>query len=277
MLEAISNVINNIPGDENSDTFMQDGLLHCNKCREPKQMFLNIFGGQQIVHIMCDCEKKEEQERQLKFRTTLNDEEIERSRCIAMNSPEFYKHVFANDSGQQPAMKKIRKYANDFKTNYERNTGLLLYGPCESGKTFAAECIANRAVDLGYPVLVTNFGKIAEEIMACPFDERAAYYSCLSKYPLLVIDDLGRERETDYMMEVIQRVIDERDRSGKPMIISTNFSPDEVNRPKNDNWARVFSRIKRTCYPILFEGGFFRTEQFKKNKSEMDKYFSDCE
>lgn len=276
MVNAIKSAIENVPEIIPEDCYMKDGLLHCSKCNEPKQFMLPIFGDKKLVYIMCQCERDAEKALQLKFRTDMNDEEIARSRSIASTSKNFSEHTFDKDDGSQPEMKKIRKYAKDFKTHYERQSGLLLYGPCESGKTFAAECIANRVVEMGYPALVTNFSKISESLMACNFDERTAYYSCLTKYPLLVIDDLGVERETDYMMEIIQRVIDERDTSGKPMIITTNFSPEEINNPKTDDWARVFSRIKRTCYPILFKDGNFRSQQFKSNLSEMDKYFSDC-
>lgn len=274
MVDAIASVINSIPVSEPEGMFLKDGLYHCKECGQPKQTGIHIFGQDKNVWIMCKCEKEQEEADKLKFKTDMTNEEITRIRSVAMNSPDFKDHTFANDNGKQPnLMKNCQKYANDFKLHLEKGSGLLMYGSCGTGKTYAAEAIANRVIDAGYPVLITNFGKIAEAVTACGFDERAYYYSSLTKYPLIVIDDMGRERETDYMMEIIQRVIDERDRSGKPMIISTNFSNEDFKNPRNDNWARVFSRIFRTCYPMKFDGDDNRKVDARDNFREMKNYF----
>lgn len=275
--DVITDVINAIPVPEYDGMTLKDGLYYCAKCNTPKQAKISIFGTEKTVWVMCDCEAQHEADEKLKFRTNMTNEEIERSRQVAMLNPDFKDHTFANDHGRQPMMKNCRKYANDFRKHLEAGRGLLLYGSCGTGKTYAAEAIANKVIDQNYPVLVTNFGKIAEAVGTCNFDERAAYYSSLSKYPLLIIDDLGRERETEFMMEIIQRVIDERDRSGKPMIISTNFGNDDFKNPRTDAWARVFSRIFRTCYPIKFDGADNRKADALDNFKEMKKYFEDTD
>lgn len=272
---SLLGAINSIPVPEQhpEGMYMQDGLYHCEKCRTPKQTAIKIFGTERIVWVMCDCEIQEEKDKQLKLKTNMNNEEIARSRQLAMLNPDFVEHTFANDNGKQPKIKDCRNYANDFKTNYESGRGLILYGSCGTGKTYAAEAIANRVIDQGYPALITNFSKISEAVGTCNFEEKAAYYSSLTKYPLLVIDDLGRERETDYMMEIVQRVIDERSRSGKPMVISTNFTSENFKNPHSDAWARVFSRIFRYCYPIKFDGEDNRKIEANENFREMKKYF----
>lgn len=270
--EAISNIPE--PEIEPKDSFMKDGLWHCSKCGTPKQMHLNIFNTQKIVYIMCDCEKQASEDEMLKFRTTMNNEEIERSRKMALKDPEFRNHNFANDDGSVPKMKECRMYATDFENNLKRGSGILMYGPCGTGKSYAAEAIANRLIDNGFPVMITNFGKIAEAIMASTFEERGYFYSSLTKYPLIVIDDLGVERETEFMMEVMNRVIDERVRSAKPMIITTNFTSEEMKNPRSDDWARIFSRITSCCYPMKFEGDDKRKVKASKNYKEMNKYFN---
>jgi DNA replication protein DnaC len=54
-------------------------------------------------------------------------------------------------------------------------------------------------------------------------EEKNAYISDLMRYPLLILDDFGMERQTEYALEQIFNVIDARYRSGKPLIITTNL------------------------------------------------------
>lgn len=263
------------PKTEPDECYLKDGLLYCRKCDTPKQTKISIFGTEKIVYCMCECETHAEKNMQLAVRSSMREEEIERARRMALDSPEFPTHTFANDSGIQPMIKHCQMYAREFETKAKNGSGLLIYGNCGTGKSYGAECIANYVIDRGKAALVTNFSKISEVVSAVPFEEKAAYFSSLRKYPLLVIDDLGVERETEYMMEIINRVIDERERSGKPMIITTNFSWEEICNPRNDDWARIFSRILKRNYPLRFEGDDLRkVEHMKMRKTEHEFYNS---
>lgn len=274
MIDALAGTIDAIPDNISDMGFMKDGLLHCNECKQPKQMKLKIFGGEKIVYIMCECEKRKDEAEMLKFRTDLNNEEINRMMDIALPNPEMKKHTFDNDNGKQPRMREAARYARDFNLHLKTGSGLILYGECGTGKSYAAEAIANKLIKSGYPVMITKFSLIAEAVSKSGYEERSNYYSGLNKYPLLIIDDMGVEKETEYMMEVINRVVDERDRAGKPLIITTNMTADEMKNPRNDEWARIFSRLMKRCIPLKFEGGDMRKEQFAKHAREMQKYFN---
>lgn len=279
MNEALlASAINQIPqphGDE--DGYIKDGLLYCSTCNHPKQTKINIFGGEKIVYVMCLCETRREEEARKNFKAVISGEELNRMLDIALPDPDMRNHTFDNDNGKQPRMKDAYKYAKDFGMHLERGSGLLIYGECGTGKSYAAEAIANQVIRDGYPTLITRFSIIAEAASKCGYEERSNYYASLNKYPLLVVDDLGVEKETEYMMEVIHRVVDERDRSGKPMIISTNKTIDDIKRPKSDEWARIWSRIMRRCIPLKFTGPDMRKEQFAEHYRKMQKYFSEEE
>ena len=254
-------------------TLEDDGLLYCRKCGEPRQFQFTVFGKMRTEYVMCRCQKAADEEERLKFKTNLSNEEIARMRNIALPSDERRSHTFAADNHSQPKMAQCRKYANDFENNYKRGAGILMYGACGTGKSYAADAIANKVIDLGYSALITNFGEIAKNVSGVGYDDRAIYYAGLTKYALLVIDDMGVEKETDFMLELIHRVVDERVKSGKPMIISTNFSPERIKCPPNDEWARIMSRITLVCYPMLFEGEDMRKLDATKNYRKMKAYF----
>lgn len=245
----------------------EDGLFYCEKCHTPKQTKITIFGTEKTVWCMCSCETAAENSKNAAFRQQLENEEIERTRTSATKDNEFRHHTFANDNGRQPMISQCKAYADNFPEKLSSGNGLLIYGDIGTGKSYSAEAIANELIDQGYPVLVTSMSKIAEEVSATEWGEKGAYFSRLNRYQLIVIDDLGAERETEYMMEIIYRVVDERDRSGKPMVITTNFSWEQIKSPKNDEWARIISRILKKGYPLKFEGA----DQRKINHMEMRK------
>lgn len=88
--------------------------------------------------------------------------------------------------------------------------GVVFFGPVGSGKTFAAGCIANALLDRGVPVLMTNFPKL----LALAGDGREVSWTeeiqKMQNYSLVILDDFGAERESEYALEKIFYVIDER-------------------------------------------------------------------
>lgn len=86
-------------------------------------------------------------------------------------------------------------------------------------------------------------------------------------YDLLIIDDLGVERNTEYAMEQMFHVIDCRYRSRKPMIITTNLKLEEIKNPPDLAHARIYDRILERCAPILFDGKNFREENAEATKA----------
>ena len=96
---------------------------------------------------------------------------------------------------------------------------------------------------------MTNFTTILNNLGAS-FEGRNEYIERLCRFPLLIIDDLGTERGTEYALEHVYNVIDSRYRSGKPLILTANISPDVLNNPPDIAHARIFSRLLEMCVPI---------------------------
>ena len=69
------------------------------------------------------------------------------------------------------------------------------------------------------PVCMTNFAAILNDL-AASFAGRTEYISRLCSFPLLIIDDFGMERGTEYGLEQVYNVIDSRYRSRKPLIVT---------------------------------------------------------
>ena len=90
--------------------------------------------------------------------------------------------------------------------------------------------------------------------MDCEFGEKRDYLNSMRKYKLLVIDDLGTERDTEFMNEVVFSVIDERQVSQLPLIVTTNLTGEELKHPKSVHSERIFSRLFEMCIPVEVKG-----------------------
>ena len=205
----------------------QDGLLYCKSCGGARQRKLNVpLVGERIVGIMCDCmvaEKKKAEQQQ-----KANENDIKRKICFAESN--MYKWTFQNSDGNNPQMEKVmQNYVKNFTAFRKDGKGLLLWGSVGTGKTYMAACIANALIDEGYKVLMTNFASLTNKIQGM-FEGKQNFINSLNNYALLIIDDLGAERKSEFMQEMVFNIIDSRYRSGLPMIITTNLSIEEINK-----------------------------------------------
>lgn len=276
MLQKIlKDVSGNVPAPKDDEVYLgEDGFLHCKKCGGARECIPASSGRFAFkVGCLCPCRMEEENIKNMQLKTDMSEIEIRKARQLASKDPSFKDHTFENDNGRQPLMKQCKKYASDFAMHLRNHSGLLIYGNCGSGKTYAADAIANSVINQGYAAIVTSFAKIAETVGEIGYEGRSEYYESLMKVPLLIIDDLGTERETEYMMEITHRVIDDRDKSQKPLIITTNFTMDDIKNPRNDEWARIWSRIMRNCYPLHFEGEDVRFGSGFERNLKLKKYY----
>ena len=146
----------------------------------------------------------------------------------------------------------------------------MLWGDVGTGKSFAAACIANALLEQATPVLMTNFSKILNQMGTMYTEERYQYIASFSHYPLLIIDDLGIERSTEYAKEQVYAVIDERYKANLPLIITTNLTISEIRNPENVADARIYSRVLEMCTPIQV-GGADRRQSASREKQAVVK------
>ena len=74
----------------------------------------------------------------------------------------------------------------------------LLWGDVGTGKSFIAGCIANALLDKGVPVIMTNFARLLNKLTDMYAGDRNAYIDSFNRYQLMIIDDLGIERNSEF-------------------------------------------------------------------------------
>lgn len=248
---------------EQGDYYGEDGLLVCGKCNTPKQTRIYIFGEERRPMCLCKCEAERLEREDQELKMAEFERRVKQLRLSGFRDSEMEKCTFDNDDKKNAKISEIaRNYVDHFKKMKEDGKGLLIYGDVGTGKTFIAACIANALIDKGYPCMVTNFPRLVNTITGM-YEGKQQYIDSLNKFALLVIDDLAAERDTEYMSEIIQTIIDSRCRAGLPMIITTNLTSSELQNPADMRKKRIYSRLYDMCIPVKMEGRDRRRQEMR--------------
>ncbi len=247
------------------------GLLICGQCRTRKQKKISFLGEERIVGCLCRCaaEKLEKEREEYRVKEELLN--IQKMKSAGLQDRTFYNYILDRCDASQENAVYAKRYVEHFSEMVQTGQGLLFWGNVGTGKTFLAGCIANALLEQKIPVLMTSFPKILNALGGLYSSERNEYLASLNHYTLLVIDDMGIERESQYTAETIYTVIDERYKSGKPFIITTNIQLDALKNPQDVEHARIYDRIMERCMPVYFGGRNYRSELGQENRDMAKK------
>lgn len=246
------------------DYHNEDGLLMCGKCHTQKECVLTKRDSTtRTVHCACECSvaqnAKEAEEKRKRDRLQYLDS----MRRTGFPDAEMREWTFAkSDHTDQKNENIARKYVANFDAMRSQGTGLLLCGPVGTGKSFLGAAIANELISQGTPCLMTNFSRIISRISE-KFGGDQKYLDNLNRFDLLIIDDLGAERDSEYMWEKVMDVIDARYRAGLPLIVTTNLKPKDLYDPSDIRRQRVFSRLKEMCIFLEVNGADRRSKKMQ--------------
>lgn len=240
----------------------EDGFIHCSVCNGKLQTQIDFLGKKKTVRCVCDCIKKEREAQKERER----QEAIERQRRICFSESNMATWTFENDDRNKPKISDaMKRYVDNFQSFKKDGRGILLWGTVGTGKTYYAAAVANALIDNGYSVLMTNFARLSNQIQGTW--EKNDVIDDLSRYSLLILDDLGAERKSEYMQEIVFNIIDSRYRTGLPFFITTNLTIEEIKKPVDISCTRIYDRILERCFPIEING------ESRRRKNVKDTFF----
>lgn len=211
---------------ENNDYIGDDGLLYCGVCHIPKEAYFpegKTFFGRDRHPSECECRRKEREKRESEERQREHEATVERLKDSGFTGRSMKKWTFDNDNGRNPQMRFAHIYVEYWEEMRAESRGYFLWGNVGTGKTYLAGCIANALMEREVPVRMTNFATILNDLTGT-LNGRNAYIERLCSFPLLILDDFGMERGTEYGLEQVYNVIDSRYRSHRPLIVTTNLT-----------------------------------------------------
>ena len=153
------------------------------------------------------------------------------------------------------------KFADEFDRN--KGNGLIFTGGVGTGKTHLAASIASHIINK-YSVTVefVSYVDILADIRAAFSNNtgcEAKIEARLCEAPLLIIDDLGKEKQSKFTDELLYRVVNKRYNHNLPLIITTNLSLPELEARLD---YAVFSRIVELCKAVDMRGRDYRMKDF---------------
>ena len=258
-----------------TDFIGDTGLLMCGKCLTPKERMLRFDGQEFKVPVMCRCRQEAAEQEEADRKRRKEMELVMRLRENSLMDGKFRDSTFASfqkTKHNARNLKLCQRYASAFDEMLKKNQGLLFTGGVGTGKTFAAACIANALLDDAIPVVMTSFVKILELAQNFRGDEEDRYIRRMNRAKLLIIDDLGAERSTDFALEKVYNIIDSRYRASLPMVLTTNLTLAEMKEAADIRYSRIYDRIFEVCYPMEFAGPSWRKAEASRRFDEMKQF-----
>lgn len=235
------------------DTTEFDKLqMQAKKLNEAKKALLTAAGIAEIEYdcgvckdtgyvgkTICECVKRSASEILLKDSGLSVDNEC----TFEKFNLGFYPDDKSKQINPKEQMTSVFNYVRDYSVNFSKSTSesMLFIGKTGLGKTFLSLSVFNYLVKQGFNVIYKPAFNLFSEIENEHFNLRIDNtYNDAITTDLLIIDDLGTEFVSPFIKSVFYNIINSRLLSGKPTIISTNLSLEEIEKIYT---YRVSSRI----------------------------------
>lgn len=182
------------------------------------------------------------------------------TRGLITTIPRRYAGIAVSDDGQNvassgrvldfpPAItRSVLRYVRNLDDNLARGKGVWFTGDTGTGKTTLAMLVSREALRAGHTVAIYSVPRLLAEIRNT-FDANsnssyAELFTKLTAVDLLHLDDLGAEQQTDWVLEQLYSIVNERYEDGKALVITTNLPEEDLKAQIGD---RTVSRLIEIC------------------------------
>ena len=183
-----------------------------------------------------------------------------RARGVSSVIPKRFRDVSfelaANDGITAPVLAAVRDFTDNIETRLEEGRGLWLMGDVGTGKTTLAMIVSKAAAEAGRSVAIYSMPRLLARIRrtydASPGeDSYLEFFERLTSVDLLHIDDLGAERRSDWVLEQLYAIVDERYQSQRSVVVTSNQDYAQLKAEIGD---RVVSRLTEMCEELPLYG-----------------------
>jgi DNA replication protein DnaC len=159
--------------------------------------------------------------------------------------------------------RQIRGFVRDIGTNLDKGRGLWLFGDVGTGKTSLAMLVSKAALEAGRSVAIYSMPRLLADIKETYEDRSESSYMQLFDrlvgVDLLHLDDLGAEKRTEWVLEQLYSIINERWQEQRSVVVTTNLI--DVDDLRDQIGPRTVSRLHEMCELIPIMGRDRRMQQ----------------
>jgi DNA replication protein DnaC len=154
------------------------------------------------------------------------------------------------------AVNEVRGFVDDLDSRLAEGRGLWLFGDTGTGKTTLAMLISKAALEAGRSVAIYSLPKLLARIRrtydsAPGGDSYLSFFERLTSVDLLHIDDLGAEKRSDWVLEQLYALVNERYEAQRSIVITTNLPHPELEEQIG---SRTVSRLTQICDEVEVRG-----------------------
>ena len=200
---------------------LQEVKPECGRCNDSLWVLASSSDSDVLSVVPCDCQS-ESRDTDSRLRTYSQLGHLERMTFDAL-VPEG-RRGRADESLFSVAVKAARRFAED------PEGWLVIEGATGSGKTHLAAAIVNTIIERGSPVKYISALDLPDLIRDERFDEAeiTTSFASMLEAPVLVIDDLGAQRATNWVDAKLDQLLTHRFNGRLPTIIVLAKSIDEL-------------------------------------------------
>jgi DNA replication protein DnaC len=170
-----------------------------------------------------------------------------RYRSVSFDAPPVSE--MARDPRSRTVVAGVRAYLDRLDENLASGRGLWLMGDVGTGKTTLAMLVSRHAIEAGRTVAIYSLPRLLARIRRTydadsREDSYLTFFDRLTSVDLLHVDDLGAEKSSDWVLEQLYAIVDERYQSQRAMIVTTNLRVDQLEEQIGQ---RTVSRLVEIC------------------------------
>lgn len=262
-MSVLNQVIEDLVQTSTTDSQSKHICPYCHK--EVPKLKLEILGKVRIIQPVCQCEADKEMEIIKAAEERQRKQEIARLFSIHELGERFKEanfRTFEERLGSEKCLRIAKQYVNEF-DSWEGES-LMFWGEPGNGKSHLSAAISNELTNKGKQVVFISMPDLLDKIRATfnrdSVESEAQIMKALQLCDLLVIDDIGAEKVSEWVQEVIFRIVDGRYKKMKPILITSNLEPKDLAERIG---KRAYDRLVEISQPVKNEATSYRREKAK--------------
>jgi DNA replication protein DnaC len=261
----------------------KDNFIECEYCKNKlyrKTIEWELYGTKRTITLdyeRCNCNNAQaywneydlkklrmlEEEKKLELMQEFSskvEKNIKNSKMSKRNLNYKFDNFETNNSNKK-VFDNLKNYSEKLVKCIEKK-GLILVGNNGVGKTHLACSIANELIENGIPVIYgTLINLLAELRNSYDTENNISEMEIIKLYKnvdLLIIDDLGKEKPSEWGLEKVFTIINSRYENNLPVIITTNYNQNSLLERLSLNGEietakSIISRLYEMCYLVKID------------------------